>query len=134
MQHCLYRIAIRMINSWNLHYKRETVPEYVSNVHPRTSMTRVKSHSPAWIFLTLANSVALPVENGKSHLRAWMVSSTTWCCCWGFTCTTVITLSMLCSVKFRDNLLVEADIFHHFSGLILCNTKFPQFQHKTTIT
>ena len=28
-----------------------------------------------------------------------------------------------CSTKFCDNLLVEAESFYHFRGLILCNVK-----------
>ena len=32
-----------------------------------------------------------------------------------------------CSAKKCDNLLVEADIFYHFRGLILCNAKHIQF-------
>ena len=33
----------------------------------------------------------------------------------------------MCSTIFFDNLLVEADIFYHFRGLILCKTKHLQF-------
>ena len=34
---------------------------------------------------------------------------------------------LTCSAKFCDNLLVEADVFYHFRGLILCNAKCLQF-------
>ena len=33
--------------------------------------------------------------------------------------------------KKRDNLLVKADIFYHFRGIILCNVKRLQFHLKT---
>ena len=32
------------------------------------------------------------------------------------------------SETFRDNFLVQLDIFCHFRGIILCNTKLPPFQ------
>ena len=32
--------------------------------------------------------------------------------------------------KKRDNLLLEADIFYHFRGIILCNAKRLQFHRK----
>ena len=33
-----------------------------------------------------------------------------------------------CPTEFCDNLLVEAEIFYHFRGIILCGAKIPQFQ------
>ena len=35
---------------------------------------------------------------------------------------------LTCSAKFCDNLVVEADAFNHFRGIILCNAKCLQFQ------
>ena len=32
-----------------------------------------------------------------------------------------------CSELFCDNLLLEADIFYHFSGIVFCNAKRLQF-------
>ena len=34
---------------------------------------------------------------------------------------------LTCSAKKCDNLLVEADIFYHFRGIIFCNAKHLQF-------
>ena len=48
-------------------------------------------------------------------------------------------LRQTCSANFRDKLLVETDIFYHFRGITLCNTKLPLFkrnkkqEHKVTV-
>ena len=36
----------------------------------------------------------------------------------------------MCSTKFCDNFLMQLDIFFHFRGLLLWNSKNYQFQHK----
>ena len=50
--------------------------------------------------------------------------------CWIFLPPLLISMEWLyrtCSMKFREKLLVEADVFYHFRGLILCNAKCLQF-------
>ena len=41
--------------------------------HPKNSFTQVQSPSPAIRFLTLTESLVLPVKGGKSHFSAWTV-------------------------------------------------------------
>ena len=68
-------------------YWRMTVPASVSRIHPRTSLAQIQPPSPAMIFFTLTESFSSPVNDGKSHLRAWNVPSKTQCWKYSLPCT-----------------------------------------------
>ena len=73
----------------------------VSIIYPRTYFTQVQFPSLVLSFFTLTESFIYPGKDGKSHLRAHIELSNTWCFPSGPPCTPVITSSIYQSIWVR---------------------------------
>ena len=69
---CCWEIGMprRSRSSWSLHSGRANVPDLVSMIHPKTSLTHSQFTSPAKILLTDTKSLASLGSNGGGPLES----------------------------------------------------------------